>query len=444
LFFDRRPLVPVHRRLRVGPSASGAGGAHAGTAGTSTASGGSSFGGAGGTGGILDPVDPVDPNVTYHELTDPERWSTFDLRSVSQLGASPNYSGGSFDGRYLVLSPQGSIAARYDTRAAFGRPESWDALDLARAFPGVQGFSGAVLAGGQVVLVPHASRAVRFDSAAPLGETVSWRVFGLPLGPGADNAGGYQGAATSGRYVYFAPYYNGVLGHHGVVARYDAEGAFDSQGSWSYYAATQVNPNAKGFRGAVSARGYTYFIPFEAGAGPSSLVVRVDQGAPFDAAESWSTFDVATLDAGAAGYLGGAFDGRFVYLAPFSSSLVARYDTQAPFDSETAWELFDASQVAASARSFAGAGFDGRYVYLVPYGADSPMTRFDTTRAFSDVTSWQSFDVTPANRDARGFAGVVFDGSHLYFVPAARTVITRFHARSGGPVPSLSPGGSFF
>jgi hypothetical protein len=48
----------------------------------------------------------------------------------------------------------------------------------------------------------------------------------------------------------------------------------------------------------------------------------------------WSTFDLASLDARATGYVGGVFDGRYVYLVPLRAldyhGFAARYDTQAP------------------------------------------------------------------------------------------------------------------
>src|SRR5262249_42858600 len=86
----------------------------------------------------------------------------------------------------------------------------------------------------------------------------------------------------------------------------------------------------------------------------------------------WSTFDAATVRAGIKGFIGAAFDRRYVYFVPgFDNTgavgTVLRYDTQGAFDAGTSWSTFDVPSLDARARGFEGAVFDGRYLYLVPY-----------------------------------------------------------------------------
>jgi hypothetical protein len=54
---------------------------------------------------------------------------------------------------------------------------------------------------------------------------------------------------------------------------------------------------------------------------------------------NWSTFDATTIQVGARGFTGGAFDGRYVYFSPSYngtlSGLVARVDTQGNFQDGT-------------------------------------------------------------------------------------------------------------
>jgi hypothetical protein len=72
---------------------------------------------------------------------------------------------------------------------------------------------------------------------------------------------------------------------------------------------------------------------------------------------------------------------------------------------------------------FAGAVFDGRYVYFVPganpltQDAGSIVLRYDTTAVFDVPGSWSSFDVGGVNSGAKGFEGATFDGRYVYLTP---------------------------
>ncbi len=146
---------------------------------------------------------------------------------------------------------------------------------------------------------------------------------------------------------------------------------------------------------------------------------------PLDDPTAWELFDTHTL-AGFTGsaYLGGTFDGRFVYFAG-RGTRVMRYDTQgAGLTDATAWSAFQVGPIGAGG-GFAGATFDGRYVYFVPYQngstIESVAARFDTQGAFNSATSWATFDLATLSSGGgavtSGFFGAVFDGRYLYFVP---------------------------
>src|SRR5439155_1209450 len=131
--------------------------------------------------------------------------------------------------------------------------------------------------------------------------------------------------------------------------------------------------------------------------------------------------------------------------------IVARYDTQGVFTAAGAWSTFDVSTVNAGAKGFIGAAFDGRFVYLVPYSngaTDGIVARYDTQGVFTASAAWSTFDVSTVNAGAKGFNGAVFDGRYLYLVPNNGTVastVARFDAKSPPSMPNL-PGffGSFF
>jgi hypothetical protein len=142
----------------------------------------------------------------------------------------------------------------------------------------------------------------------------------------------------------------------------------------------------------------------------------------------WQSIDLGKVNSDFTGYVGGAFDGRYLYFAPSQNGLAQRYDTQAAFDSATSWAHFDTTTLKWDAQKFWGAVFDGRYVYFVPeqdfnhttdagsyttYGG--VVARFDTKGTFTDATAWAIYDTTDLDSNAGGFAGAAFDGQYIYF-----------------------------
>jgi hypothetical protein len=143
--------------------------------------------------------------------------------------------------------------------------------------------------------------------------------------------------------------------------------------------------------------------------------------------------------------VGGAFDGRYVYLAPLFNGLgvAARYDTKgAGLKAKSSWETFATSKVNPSIGGFIGGAFDGRYVYFVPYenavgNYDGILARYDTTGSFRDAAAWGSYELSRVNASAIGFGGAVFDGEYLYFVPDVDPIVVRFGARTPRLAPKL-------
>lgn len=120
----------------------------------------------------------------------------------------------------------------------------------------------------------------------------------------------------------------------------------------------------------------------------------------FTAAASWSTFDTTQVNADAKRFKTAAFDGRYVYFLPDNhnwpnNGVVARYDTRTNFNATTSWSAFDLQTVFPTANGrganfFIGGAFDGRYVYLVPWGGGSVMARFDarTPSSMPKLPAW--------------------------------------------------------
>jgi hypothetical protein len=423
-------------------------------------------------------------------------WDAFDTTLLPRHQA---FSGGTFDGRYVYFAGRGTVVARYDTTATGGSGDafhslgSWNEFDVSSlGIPG--GFEGAVFDGRYVYFVPylagttHTSVVARFDTAAPAGDagasilsgipasglstTSSWAMFDLStLAPDAGTPlGGYWGAGFDGRYVYFVPHNDGAP--FGVVVRYDtttadagaASGAahdagagdagvsdagsvvatFGEPGQWQTFDLSTLGPTAIGYLGAVFDGTNMYFVPSvndafnaELHGGGSGIAARFRAAGPFDAGSSWSTFDMTTVNGLLANFMGGAFDGQFLYMAPRASGIVARYNTLGAFTSGAAWSTYDVTRLfpaSAPTPDFAGAAFDGRFVYFVPVGAGFlSLTRYDTRGVYAEDCAWSRIDLTPfipPDAGAAQYVGAVFDGQYLYLVPDGVFPVLRFAART--------------
>jgi hypothetical protein len=436
----------------LGPADSG--GSVAGTGGNASGTGG---GGATGGSSASRPCK--------HEIDNPSCWSA---RNVDRmLAVSRSLFGGIFDGRYILFvnatTGFNGASLRIDTQSDFA-PSGWDTFDP--SVLGSKGNRGGVFDGRYVYLTPTGAEhngalgstfdtvAARYDTQAAFAARSSWSSFDLTTASGTADLAvpGFRGAAFDGRYVYFAP---GGIGTtvdtdilSGKVARVDTQAAFDAASSWTTFDLAGVDANATSFSGLVFDGRYLYFVPYEK---TNARVARFDTQADFSVASSWSLFDPTTVNQYAAGFTGGVFDGRYVTFVPARASVpsfkcvVARYDTQGSFTAASSWSAFDTAVLKLESEPrFTGGAFDGRYVYLVP-SSDDLLVRNDPEAPFSDVASWTVQDMSTVANDpsASGFTGAVFDGHYLYFVPTGVNLL-RFDAREPGPMPMAIHGGSFY
>jgi hypothetical protein len=406
----------------------------------------------------------ADAAACGHELGNPACWAAADIAALT--GGVMAYFGAVFDGRdvYLINGETAPDAGpgpglqdpqlRLDTQATFTSPASYVSYDSG-ALLAASGFLGGAFDGRHVYYVPHAAAAdqvaVRFDTAAAgFDDASSWSAFDLTTGGGADavdaTVPGFRGGAFDGRYVYFVPGATGTAAS-GRVFRHDTTADLAAAASWSSFDVTTVDAGAAGFFGAAFDGRYVYLVPH--GVMPA-LVARYDTQAPFGSPGSWATFDAASLDPDAGAYVGAVFDGRYLYLVPnlaypgMFASLATRYDTRAPFTSSGSWTTFDTrladTDGARDHRRFNGGAFDGRYVYLLPQGGLEPLLRFDTQQGFTSPRSWSPVDPSRFSPGASGFAGAAFDGRYLYLVPSGVGQLLRFDAHTPAELPAAYSG----
>jgi antitoxin component YwqK of YwqJK toxin-antitoxin module len=403
------------------------------------------------------------PTTAWKAITDAANWSTFDLGTL--FPGAKGYATSVFDGKFLYLIPSNNgapdgVVTRYDTTGGFGASGSWSTFDVSTVNAAAKGFGGGAFDGKYLYLVPYNNGAydgviARYDTTATFGDSNAWAAFDLStVDP---NARGYIRSVFDGRYLYLVPHYNGA--YHGTVARFDSQNpaGFTGAAAWSTFDIGAVNVHLKGFLGGTFDGRYLYLAPYYDGTAYDGVVARYDSQSTtgFADAGSWTYFDLATVNPNGVGYYSITFDGRYVYLGqyydgtamvPNYGGVMARYDTQATFSAGSSWQTFDVSSINANARGFIGATYDGRFVYFSPHynGAyDGIVTRFDTTAGgFASPASWSMFDTSTLSASGVGFAGAGFDGKYVYMIPntnatTALGVVVRFESKS----PSWMPRG---
>lgn len=210
---------------------------------------------------------------------------------------------------------------------------------------------------------------------------------------------------------------------------------------WSTFDVATAIPGAGGFTGGAFDGRYVYFAPFAMGV-VSGLVVRYDTTKTFNDSAAWSSFDMKTIDPNAAGYSGAVFARGAIYFVPSqgattANSLVMRYDTSGTFTSPLAWAKLDTTTLVAGAKGFFGGVYDGQYLSLVPTfdgtAAHGYVVRYDTTRIFTQAASWAVFDFKAVNGNAVGFSGGLWDGTLAYFAPLGANLAVRFKPNVQNP-----------
>jgi hypothetical protein len=412
-------------------------------------------------GGMVSATLRGNVDAVYGNLTDSTRWSSFDVGGVN-MGAV-GFAGAVFDGRYVYLVPYLSgtstpgIVARYDTQGAFDANGSYSVFNVSSVNPGSNSFTGGAFDGRYIYLIPSSiiigspqAVVARYDTQAPFSTASSWTT--MDVGMVTAGTPGFEGVVFDGRYLYLVPHGRGT--YTGLVVRYDSQAPFMTKASWSTFDVGTLDAGAAGFQGGVFDGRYVYFVPFIDSSSYDGKVARYDTLGSFATTSSWAIFDVETVNPSAKAFGGGTFDGRYLYLIPYYNagvfdSVAARYDTQADFASAGSWSTFDVSTVAAAAKGYLGGVFDGRYVFLVPATKTAPAMRYDTQADFAAIGSWSSFDMTSVDPGDNGFFGGAFDGRYVYFVPFSNAagqgsgIVARFDAKEPPSMPA-SYHGSFF
>ena len=307
---------------------------------------------------------------THKPLDDPKAWEGYDAEQTGGM-LCQGYYGAAFDGRFVYFTPRRNVhgfhsrALRYDTRKPFTDPAAWDAHDAGLEVS----YQGCAYDGRYLYFCPGYGKGsrlsglvLRYDTKGGFDAPASWRTFDAASAVGPKGVC-FDGACFDGRYIYLAP-----LAEGGVL-RYDTSADFEGPKSWSLHDISRLG--VVRCVGAVFDGRYVYMVPY----GKTRVVVRYDTTAPFEDDKAWEARDVAGVNGlYTIGYDGAAFDGRYVHFIPFWDeegrfhANFLRYDTQKPFESPEAWSATDASRTdGLKTIGYNGGAFDGRYLYAAPW-----------------------------------------------------------------------------
>jgi hypothetical protein len=228
----------------------------------------------------------------------------------------------------------------------------------------------------------------------------------------------FQGAVFDGRYIYFVPNYNySISSFSGLITRYDTTQSFSLSASYAFFNSTSLQSNSQGFIGGAFDGRYVYFVP-SFNISVQAQITRYDTTLPFGVSSSYSFHSMAAVD-----FSGAVFDGRYLYFVPALNATVAQYDTSQSFSASASYNYFNmVTGVNSNTAQFSGGVYDGRYVYYVPYkngfaSFSGQLVQYDTTLPFGSASSYSLFNTVVLNSSCVGYRGGVFDGRYVYLVP---------------------------
>ncbi len=315
---------------------------------------------------------------THQAFDDPRAWQAYDASSTDGL-TTTGYYGAVFDGRYVYYVPRfdgetlHSRVLRLDTAGEFTDEGSWSAHDAGQPIS-CQGaaFDGhfAYFAPGMHQEDGSSGCVLRLDTEADFRDESSWVWHDASTTDGLD-CRCYDGAVYDGRHVFFAP----LTG--GPVLRYDPGDDFQDDRAWEAFD-TSLLPGFGACVGAVFDGQFVYFVPYAHG-----TVVRYDTALSFVDADSWTACTPGNVDGlECCGYDGASFDGRWVTFIPFWDgesttdgfhARLLRYDTTRPFTGTESWQATDGKALAPpNPGGFNGGAFDGRFLYMAPWRRNDP------------------------------------------------------------------------
>jgi len=349
------------------------------------------------------------------------------------------FSGVVCDGRYLYYAPLSNAkgvfhgnVARYDTTSEFWNEQSWESFDLSTLNNQAIGFVGAIFDRQFIYFIPyhstqHHGLVVRYNTHRPFDNTDSWTFFDLAKNLDPD-CRGFVSGTFDGRYLYLAPYQCSWTQYNGRMVQFDTNKEFTNVSGWKIFNSELKWPESRGFHGAISTNEHTWFIPYvRENRDYHGFLVGYAHNTVFDDPQNWSCIDLTTVHPLAKGFVGGCFDGRYLYLAPYFNGserhgLVLVADTTKNVLDPQNWKTFDMTSIHPDNRGYFGAIVHGDFVYMLPHCKEEGiyhgrLVRYDRRMNFQDPEAWQIFHTTELHPKSMGYMGCAVKGNDMYLAP---------------------------
>ena len=304
------------------------------------------------------------------------------------------------------------------------RSDLVEVYDLTGANADFTGFTNCCTDGRYIYLNPNNrdsnGYAVRYDTTASFTASGSYESVSLE-GVNADYLD-FQSSCFDGRYVYYINYY-GVSAHVGNIGRYDTRAAFSS-GNFSWIDLSGESTYYTGNNTSVVTEDSLYIVSYYNNSAYRGRFLKYDFTDSFTAG-NFSAFDLTTISADYAGYTGACYDGRYIYISPWTNNTnkhgnVIRYDTTASHTSSSSYEVLNLASLNAAYAGYGGTIFDGRYVWFIPKQNASNIhgyvAIYDTTKEFN-TNSIEVIDLGLVDSTYIGYYGGCFDGENIYLTP---------------------------
>lgn len=348
------------------------------------------------------------------KLDDPSRWSTY-------KGAGTGYQAGTFDGKYVYFvrladidgadaGLTGSRILRYDTTAAaFDDSNAWASFDPEVALGTMGPHATAVMDGKYLLIGAYEDRIfLRYDTTqleSNFGFSSSWETFD---GAGAGASASYNAVVTVDGGALFTNAGNLLPAVH-RGDQLDAGWEVTALDASTFACPVTYTAGCTGTN--------AFFLP---AGGDRSCVARYDTTKPL--LDGFDSVDLATFGEDWLLLASGVVTPQHVYVTQFNTK-----DAAAPTqvlrkpiggDLDAGWERQPTNVKNPLARGFIGGAFDGRFVYFAPFPAPAPTSffeRYDTTLGFNDPNAWDVAPSASVGVPSNRYRGAIFDGQYVYY-----------------------------
>ena len=346
---------------------------------------------------------------------------TFDLSTFNLLAYG--FSCSCFDGKYVYYVPNNNTNTtvdgnliRYDTHSPFNNSTSYNLFDLTTVNSACKGFSFCCVASPYIFFVTadlqesptevYNSIIVRYDTRLPFNSISSYAYYDLTnVDSNLVNLKGIIYNGNKNIYICSTNIDNG----NSYLITYDINLPFNTSTSYNFL---EFSTNTYQYEALVYDGKFIYMIPFS-----GSVIFRYDSSLLLQD-DSVISYNISSVNALCVNYTYGTFDGRYIYLSPRSTGYAVKYDSTKDFQNVTNYSTFLLDDL-----TYSSVLFDGRYVYFCPLylvgsTPDGSLTYYDITKSFSDVNSYVTINLQLVNDALAGLGTMACDGRYIYILPS--------------------------